>query len=80
MFRIIFNICLAFRTLVAADMTGWTPIQNSAARHRALCLNRIRFGGDPFAGYKFRTIPDNSKAARKALRNRMRNSYRKRMF
>ena len=87
----IFFICLV---VVAADMTGWTRSQNSAARHRAISLNRIRFGEDTFAGYKLRTIPDkrkaaqdNSKAARdnikaerNALRNHMRNSYRKRMI
>ena len=50
-------------------------------------LNRVRFGEDAFAGYKIRTIPDNSKTAqntrkseRNALQNHMRNSYRKRMF
>ena len=84
MFRIIFSICLA---LVAADMTRWTAIQNTMARHRATNLNRVRSGQGAFAGYKFRTIPDNSKAAqnnrkfeRNALQNHMRNSYRKRLF
>jgi hypothetical protein len=84
MFRIIFSICLA---LIAADMTRWTAIQNTMARHRATNLNRVRSGQDAFAGYKFRTIPDNSKAAqnrrkseRNALQNHMLNSYRKRMF
>jgi hypothetical protein len=84
MFKIIFYTCLA---LVAADMTRWTALQNTMARHRAINLNRVRSGQGAFAGYKFRKIPHNSKATqnrtkskRNALQNHMRNSYRKRMF
>jgi hypothetical protein len=54
MVKIISSLCFA---LAASDMLSWNRALNSNRHHRAINLNRVRFGEEAFAGLTVRQLP-----------------------
>ena len=80
----IFSLLIA---LVASDQISFNRALNHANHHRAANFNRVRFGGEAFAGMKLRNVrqkPNYGKKARKVgrkfIRNRMQESFRRNLF